>query len=157
MSVRRQSALIELHDIQMTDSPIASLRNRGNHHPHPHPLSHHRPTSALTSADLDLNNDDDEVLNDISSTSGARGIRGGLGQMLPVKFRQVSMAQRRRQLFIDLKRRAREIKEKIPRVKDVNKIDKYSRTVFPALFVLFNVGYWCFYLLQKMKNRLYHD
>ncbi|VEL07260.1 unnamed protein product [Protopolystoma xenopodis] len=35
----------------------------------------------------------------------------------------------------------------VPRIRDVNKIDKYSRFIFPLLFILFNIGYWYSYLL----------
>uniref|UniRef100_A0A1I8G8X9 Gamma-aminobutyric acid receptor subunit beta n=1 Tax=Macrostomum lignano TaxID=282301 RepID=A0A1I8G8X9_9PLAT len=46
-----------------------------------------------------------------------------------------------------LRQRALQIRARMPRIKDVNKIDKYSRLAFPSLFVLFNLCYWCFYLL----------
>ncbi|KAK2725911.1 gamma-aminobutyric acid receptor subunit beta-like isoform X1 [Artemia franciscana] len=39
------------------------------------------------------------------------------------------------------------LKISFPRVKDVNIIDKYSRLVFPISFLLFNVTYWCYYIL----------
>jgi len=35
----------------------------------------------------------------------------------------------------------------IPRVRDVNLIDKYSRVIFPMSFLFFNLGYWVFYVL----------
>ena len=34
---------------------------------------------------------------------------------------------------------------KFTKVKNVNKIDKYSRILFPSSFFIFNVVYWCFY------------
>jgi hypothetical protein len=33
-------------------------------------------------------------------------------------------------------------------VQDVSIIDRYSRLLFPVLFVLFNVSYWAVYLLS---------
>ncbi len=72
-------------------------------------------------------------------------IRGGHTQLL--RKRNVGNNQKKR-VFSSLKRKAKEIRQKIPTVKDVNKIDKYSRLVFPTLFIVFNVCYWCFYLLQ---------
>ncbi|KAG8201340.1 hypothetical protein JTE90_016817 [Oedothorax gibbosus] len=36
---------------------------------------------------------------------------------------------------------------KVPRIKDVNKIDKYSRVIFPVSYLIFNAIYWCFYLV----------
>lgn len=35
----------------------------------------------------------------------------------------------------------------LPKIKDVNLIDKYSRIVFPATFAIFNVVYWSIYIL----------
>ena len=35
----------------------------------------------------------------------------------------------------------------LPKIKDVNLIDKYSRIVFPASFAVFNVIYWSIYIL----------
>jgi len=47
----------------------------------------------------------------------------------------------------------------MPQVKDVNNIDKYSRLVFPLLFVIFNVWYWSYYtILSKMAaENNYHE
>jgi len=38
-----------------------------------------------------------------------------------------------------------DIKSKLPEVKDVNNIDKYSRLMFPLLFLIFNAWYWVYY------------
>jgi len=46
-----------------------------------------------------------------------------------------------------VKRRASQIQMALPKVEDVSTIDKYSRLVFPLLFVLFNIAYWGFYLI----------
>ena len=35
----------------------------------------------------------------------------------------------------------------LPKIKDVNLIDQYSRFVFPASFAIFNVAYWSIYIL----------
>lgn len=45
-----------------------------------------------------------------------------------------------------LKKRACALKASVPRIKDVNKIDKYSRVIFPVSYLIFNAIYWCFYL-----------
>ncbi|XP_059478764.1 gamma-aminobutyric acid receptor subunit beta-like [Neocloeon triangulifer] len=45
-----------------------------------------------------------------------------------------------------LRRGASAIRSSIPKIKDVNVIDKYSRVIFPVSFLLFNAGYWIFYV-----------
>lgn len=47
-----------------------------------------------------------------------------------------------------LKRGASVIRASIPKIKDVNIIDKYSRVIFPVSFLAFNVGYWVFYVFE---------
>ena len=56
--------------------------------------------------------------------------------------------KRRTRLLNQLKKSAGVIKSSLPKIKDVNVIDKYSRVVFPVSFILFNVAYWCFYVLD---------
>jgi gamma-aminobutyric acid receptor subunit beta len=47
-----------------------------------------------------------------------------------------------------IKRGASVIRASIPKIKDVNIIDEYSRVIFPVAFLLFNVGYWVFYVFE---------
>lgn len=35
----------------------------------------------------------------------------------------------------------------IPKIKDINKIDKYSRVIFPVAYLIFNIIYWTFYTI----------
>ncbi|XP_012265115.2 gamma-aminobutyric acid receptor subunit beta-like isoform X2 [Athalia rosae] len=46
-----------------------------------------------------------------------------------------------------LRRGASVLKASMPKIKDVNVIDKYSRIIFPVSFLLFNAVYWIFYVL----------
>lgn len=47
-----------------------------------------------------------------------------------------------------IRRGATALKASIPKIKDVNIIDKYSRMVFPISFLAFNASYWLFYILE---------
>ncbi|XP_044007866.1 gamma-aminobutyric acid receptor subunit beta-like isoform X3 [Aphidius gifuensis] len=46
-----------------------------------------------------------------------------------------------------LTRGAGVLRASIPKIKDVNVIDKYSRIIFPVSFILFNMTYWSFYVV----------
>lgn len=52
-----------------------------------------------------------------------------------------------KRIWRSIRYKAKEIKKIIPSVRDINIIDKYSRLMFPSLFLLFNVYYWCNYLI----------
>ncbi|XP_024917746.1 gamma-aminobutyric acid receptor subunit beta-3-like isoform X2 [Cynoglossus semilaevis] len=45
-----------------------------------------------------------------------------------------------------LRRRSSQLKIKIPDLTDVNAIDRWSRIIFPAVFSLFNLVYWLYYV-----------
>jgi len=64
-----------------------------------------------------------------------------------MKYRFTGISARPRMLHA-LKRGASAIKATIPKIKDVNIIDKYSRMIFPISFLAFNLGYWLFYILE---------
>ncbi|XP_046394630.1 gamma-aminobutyric acid receptor subunit beta-like isoform X2 [Ischnura elegans] len=46
-----------------------------------------------------------------------------------------------------LRKGASALRNSMPKIKDVNVIDKYSRIVFPVSFMLFNAVYWIFYFV----------
>ena len=60
--------------------------------------------------------------------------------------------RKRTRLLNQLKKGAGVIKSSLPKIKDVNVIDKYSRVVFPVSFILFNVAYWCFYVIDDPES-----
>lgn len=44
------------------------------------------------------------------------------------------------------------LKSAMPKIKDVNLIDKYSRIIFPVSFLIFNTIYWLFYILEWVRR-----
>ncbi|OWF41283.1 gamma-aminobutyric acid receptor subunit beta-like [Mizuhopecten yessoensis] len=64
-----------------------------------------------------------------------------------VRRKHNSTVNKKKKYYTSVKQRAKKFKVRLPRVKDVNNIDRYSRLLFPLLFLLFNVCYWGFYLL----------
>lgn len=63
------------------------------------------------------------------------------------KYRTHNQHHRPR-MFHAIRRGASVLRNSIPKIKDVNIIDKYSRMIFPISFLAFNIGYWMFYVLQ---------
>ena len=64
---------------------------------------------------------------------------------------------RKKRIWHSLRYKAKNI---LPTVRDINIIDKYSRMIFPSLFLIFNICYWCFYFVQstfisKIANNLH--
>ncbi|KAJ2950740.1 hypothetical protein O0L34_g9002 [Tuta absoluta] len=47
-----------------------------------------------------------------------------------------------------LRRSATVLKTSMPKIRDVNVIDTYSRVIFPVCFMLFNAIYWTFYIFD---------
>lgn len=58
---------------------------------------------------------------------------------------------RNKRVWVNIRQRAKDIKSRIPEVKDVNNIDKYSRLMFPLLFVIFNAWYWAYYSILSRE------
>lgn len=56
--------------------------------------------------------------------------------------------QSRPRMLHAIKKGASALRVTLPKIKDVNIIDKYSRAVFPIAFMAFNAGYWIFYVLE---------
>ncbi|XP_052867820.1 gamma-aminobutyric acid receptor subunit beta-like isoform X2 [Anopheles cruzii] len=119
--------IIELQDIRM--SPIASLRNR------------HYPNSAtVTTSDSAVDSTKFPPSFRIARSYGS-STRSGL------RYRS-ARGQGRPKMLHAIKRGASVIKASIPKIKDVNVIDKYSRVIFPVSFAAFNAGYWIFYVFE---------
>nr|XP_037277172.1 gamma-aminobutyric acid receptor subunit beta-like [Rhipicephalus microplus] len=127
--------IIELHDVRL--SPIPCLRNR------------HRPLSAPGS-DSELKFPPSFRMTGRfpynSRTLPAGACYRGAGLRAAADYGGGGFARRPR-VFQTLRRGASAIRASMPRIKDVNKIDKYSRVIFPISYLVFNAIYWCFYLM----------
>ncbi|XP_003747411.1 gamma-aminobutyric acid receptor subunit beta-like [Galendromus occidentalis] len=118
--------IIELHDIRM--SPIPCIRNRRRSYGNiAEGDGKYPPSFRMTHR-------------------GNYNSRPSIGYANRRRYRS-EYGERRPRMLASLKRHASMIKTAIPRIKDVNKIDKYSRIIFPLSYMLFNAVYWCFYLL----------
>jgi len=82
-----------------------------------------------------------------STASGVRSNSGGLRRSASGTSSALEKARQSR-LLSQLKKGTSTLKAALPRIKDVNIIDKYSRVIFPVSFLVFNIAYWCFYVLE---------
>jgi len=136
--------IIELQEMRL--SPIPSIRNRfaGNsskgrhaHSDHQHGVGDHNfPPSFRIHRSGGIGAVGSSGSSGGKSHSGSR--RSGVNSDKQAKLRIINQ----------LKKGTTAVKAAIPRIKDVNIIDKYSRVIFPVSFLLFNVCYWCFYVLE---------
>jgi len=121
--VNSAEEIIELQDLRM--SPIPSLRNR-------HKAKYYKEPGG-------------------SDQSFPPSFRMHRNYSFPVRggHSHHRKDRKRTRLLNQLKKGAGVIKSSLPKIKDVNVIDKYSRVVFPVSFILFNVAYWCFYVMDN--------
>ena len=124
--------IIELQDLRM--SPIPSIRNR------------------FGGASGRTRSDDFppsfRINRGYSTASGGRGSATGLRRSASGTSGSAMEKARQSRLLSQLKKGTSTLKAALPRIKDVNIIDKYSRVIFPVSFLVFNIAYWCFYVLE---------
>ncbi|XP_033216718.1 gamma-aminobutyric acid receptor subunit beta-like [Belonocnema kinseyi] len=121
--------IIELHDLRM--SPLPSIRSRSglvNAVGTPGPARDHDPAKFPPSFRISRA----PGYNTHARNSGLR-YRGP--------------RQHKPKVLHAIRRGASVLRASMPKIKDVNIIDKYSRIIFPVSFLLFNAGYWIFYVL----------
>ena len=123
--------LSELQDLRM--SPIPSIRNRFGGRSSRNDQTDNFPPSF-------------RINRGYSTTSGGRAA-GGLRRSASGTSSALEKARQSR-LLSQLKKGTSTLKAALPRIKDVNIIDKYSRVIFPVSFLVFNIAYWCFYVLE---------
>lgn len=130
--------IIELQDVRM--SPIASIRNRHNTKgvgvgitTTPGDVSAMDPSKFPPSFRISRTG---YSFNQRNATAGLR-YRGNRGNNI-----------HKPKMLHALRRGASVLKASMPKIKDVNVIDKYSRIIFPVAFLLFNAGYWIFYFFE---------
>jgi len=151
-TIERRLANVNYTQRRTNDSPFAL-------HLHSHQLEDAAPTSAavrlrhtrlrlLNELDVPASTatpDDDGTTVASTSTSATRQ-----PQSCEPRGSSSLASRRRREVLAEFRRRAAlTLRQRMPVVRDVNKIDRYSRTAFPVLFVVFNVGYWVYYIVEK--------
>lgn len=106
-------------------SPIASLRNRNY--------------ASDTTDNLDLAKfpPSFRITRSYNSSARSAGLR-----------HRAARNSHRPKMLHAIKRGASVIRASMPKIKDVNIIDEYSRVIFPVAFLAFNVGYWVFYVVE---------
>ena len=73
-----------------------------------------------------------------SAAAGSRWLGGG----------GVDAFYQRQKMLRTLRKRTDELAKTLPTFTQVNRIDRLSRVIFPALFILFNAAYWSFYSIR---------
>ncbi|XP_055333467.1 gamma-aminobutyric acid receptor subunit beta-like isoform X2 [Paramacrobiotus metropolitanus] len=59
--------------------------------------------------------------------------------------RPIGHSAQKRRMFQSVRKRFTTMQKVLPKIQDVNKIDRYSRLCFPLTFFICNLVYWCFY------------
>ncbi len=127
-----QEEIIELQDLRL--SPIPSIRNRFAKGMKDSAAAERNfpPSFRIKSHHYGHHHHHHHGMKRGGSVDGVNGRRsGGSGRFIT-----------------HLKKGTSVVKAALPRIKDVNIIDKYSRVIFPVSFLLFNLIYWCFYVLE---------
>ncbi|XP_068085894.1 gamma-aminobutyric acid receptor subunit beta-like [Anabrus simplex] len=131
-----EQEIIELQDIRM--SPIPSIRNR------------HNSRFSTSSAEGALDPAKFPPSFRMNRSSGySFPVRSGAGLRFRGSRGHLQHGHPRPKMMHALKRGASAIRASMPKIKDVNVIDKYSRIIFPVSFMLFNAIYWIFYFLPS--------
>jgi gamma-aminobutyric acid receptor subunit beta len=137
--------IIELQDVRM--SPIASIRNRHNSKSHVCDLD-----SSKFPPSFRISRTSGYTYN--YRTSAGLRFRGTKGSPPWASSSTVDNnfvagnSVHRPKVLHAIRKGALVLKASMPKIKDVNVIDKYSRIVFPVTFLLFNAGYWLFYFFE---------
>nr|CAD7413104.1 unnamed protein product [Timema poppensis] len=134
-----EQEIIELQDLRM--SPIPSIRNR-----------HTGRFSAASTEGLDSTKFPPSFR---MSRSQAYGFPVRSASGLRFRGSRTHLAHgagQRPKMFSALKRGASALRASIPKIRDVNMIDKYSRIIFPVSFMIFNAVYWIFYFLPASNE-----
>ena len=129
---QQQEEIIELQDLRL--SPIPSIRQR-----FPKMKDDHQQRSFPPSFRINRNYYG-------GNGSGKSSRAGGGGDRSA--SRNGGGGNGKGRFMSSLKKGTSVVKAALPRIKDVNIIDKYSRVIFPVSFLLFNLIYWCFYVLE---------
>ncbi|KAG8240471.1 hypothetical protein J437_LFUL018415 [Ladona fulva] len=76
-----------------------------------------------------------------------RGGFGGSRRSVSISSSAGCRGRHQPKVMQTLRKGASALRNSMPKIKDVNVIDKYSRIIFPVSFMLFNAVYWIFYFV----------
>ncbi|XP_066584105.1 gamma-aminobutyric acid receptor subunit beta-like [Prorops nasuta] len=123
--------IIELEDLRM--SPLPSIRNR---------------SGLIGGGAAAIVGSPKELHDPVKFPPSFRISRVSTGYNTHARFsglRHRGPRQQKPKVLHALRRGASVLRVSMPKIKDVNVIDKYSRVIFPVSFMLFNAVYWIFY------------
>ncbi|CAD1481064.1 unnamed protein product, partial [Heterotrigona itama] len=129
ISSKSEADIIELQDLRM--SPLPSIRNRSG--------------LVSSSSTPGTGREHDPAKFPPSFRISRVAAYNTYGRNTGLRYR--GPKQHKPKVLHAIRRGASVLRVSMPKIKDVNIIDKYSRIIFPVSFMLFNAIYWVFYFL----------
>lgn len=122
-SCRTQDNYLEPSDTQEDEDHHQEEQQHHHYHHHYHHYNHHLRHSRLSNSNR--------------RTSMRHTSRNSLDQLRRSRSLQMLQAAIRRSVKLVT----------LPKIRDINIVDRYSRVVFPIAFIIFNAFYWSFYFI----------
>ncbi|KAK5975052.1 Gamma-aminobutyric acid receptor subunit beta [Trichostrongylus colubriformis] len=141
--LKQSSSDPRTQDINSSGAPLSAAARRGKRQSSPIP-------SLCPSGPNGIDDDDSPEYPRYSST--VQGMRARQSFSARTRRRLRTTRLRAQSMSLSIQRMGVRARKALPRirVRDVNVIDKYSRTIFPICFVVFNISYWGYYSLIQL-------